>query len=104
MVQYKIMPSRFNSRCNETKEKLLKGAMIIYIPSEKRAYALTSQKADWLKINGEVVPETKPAPVIVPVQTVTTKPAPVVPAPAIAHTLVTVRPTRNGKWVWVPNN
>ena len=45
MVQYKVMASRFNSRCNETKEKLLKGAMIIYIPSEKRAYSLTSQKA-----------------------------------------------------------
>ena len=96
MVQYKVMASRFNSRCNETKEKLLKGAMIIYIPSEKRAYSLTSQKAEWLKLNGEQV--------TAPVHT-ETKPAPVVPvAPAIAHTLVTVRPTRNGKWVWVPNN
>jgi hypothetical protein len=57
------------STCAQTKVVLKKGDTIFYVKSsdnpdirDHRAYSPTSQIADWLKINGQViVPEAKPA-------------------------------------------
>jgi hypothetical protein len=105
-MDYKVMLSRFNSKCNETKSILSKGSEIYYIPAEKRAYSPNSQKADWLRINGQLI-----IPVVKPVQTVPVAqpvmasmlhgdhPAPLAPKPVAIKPVITVTRYANGTTV-----
>ena len=92
-IQYLIMSSRFNNKCNETKSPIVKGQECFYVPSERRAYLRSSQKAAWLILNGSLkgaaVPEVvKPEVVTVPE---VVKPE-VVTVPAMAFSLNADRP------------
>ena len=87
-MQYKIMPSRFASHCNETKTRIAKGETIFYVPDEKRAYSSTSQKAAWLKENGTIITIQPRVPAVRPATVHQTL------APAMASVFTTAAPKR----------
>jgi hypothetical protein len=105
------------STCHQTKVILKKGDQIYYVKSsddptikDHRAYSPDSQAAAWLKQYGTLIPhEVKPAKVKTPVVAVPVMASmidtdhPVKLASKSDKVMATVRPTANGKWVWIPN-
>ena len=122
-TQYKIMANRFvkGSTCSCSGVVMPHGSRLFYVPATKRAYAPTSKTAADLMAFGECIadvfaemstakpvtaaakPVTAPKPAAVMAQTLTAAKPSVPSAETGKSVTVTVRPTANGRWVWIPN-